>query len=156
MDPEIASILTTAAATLVAAATTDVWQQVRNGFARLLGRGDHGQEMAATRRLDALATAVEQASPDKRAEVRQQLQADWGVRLADLIEDDPAVAYSLRSLVDQVRAQLPAPQQQWVQNITASAAGATAQGVMFGGSIINHADPSASQQDREQEELRQA
>jgi len=140
---------------LVAAAATDVWQQVRNGFARLLGRGDHGQEMTATRRLDALATAVEQASPDKRAEVRQQLQADWRVRLADLIEDDPAVAHSLRSLVDQVRAQLPAPQQQWVQNITASAAGATAQGVMIG-NIFNQPGPSASHQDREQEEPRQA
>jgi hypothetical protein len=143
----ITSLAATGGATLVAAAATDAWQSARTGFARLFGRGDDGREAAAARRLDALAGEVEQAPPAQRGKVQQRLRDDWRVRLADLIEDDPTVAGALRPLVEQIRALLPVPQQQWVvqQTITASAQGATAQGVI-GGSIINHPTPAAPPQ----------
>lgn len=134
----ITSLAAAGGATLVAAAATDAWQQARAGFTRLLGGGDRDREVAAGRRLDALAREVEQAPP----EALQRLRDDWRTRLADLIEDDPAAADALRPLVDQIRTMLPEARQQWVvrQTIAASAPGATAQGVV-GGNIINHPTP---------------
>ena len=147
MDPEILSLLNTGAATLVAAAATDAWQQARKGFARLLGRGDQGRERATERRLDALAAAVQQASPEGRAEVCRQLQAAWQVRLGDLIEDDPNIAPSLQDLIERVRTELPIRQQAWVQNVTASGQG-SAYGVMgHGGSIHIHPGPITQPQE---------
>jgi hypothetical protein len=143
----ITSLAATGGATLVAAAATDAWQHAKAGFARLFGRGDRAREVAAARRLDTLASEVEQVPPAQRAELLQRLRDDWRVRLADLIEDDPTIAEALRPLVEQIRALLPAPQQQWVvqQTVTASAQGATAQGVV-GGSIINHPTPAVPPQ----------
>lgn len=135
------------AAVLVQAAATDVWQVARAGFVRLFGRGDRARKAVAERRLDALAAEVEKAPPAQRDEVRQRLLPTWQTRLTDLLEDDPATADALRVLCDQLRARLPAPQQQWVQSITASAPGATAQGVMFG-NIINHPHPPTKPDDR--------
>lgn len=133
----LAQLGTTGALVLVQAAATDVWQLARTGFARLLGRGDRAREAVAERRLDALAAEVEQALPAQRDEVRRRLLPAWQTRLADLVEEDPAAADALQVLRDELLTRLPTPQQQWVQNITASAVGATAQGVMFG-NIINH------------------
>ncbi|MCW3819718.1 hypothetical protein ONA91_35305 [Micromonospora sp. DR5-3] len=134
----------TGAAALVQAAATEVWQLARSGFTRLFGGGDREREAVAERRLDALAAEVEQAPSSQRDQVRQRLLPAWQTRLADLIEEDPAAADALQALRNEVLARLPAPQQQWVQNITASASGATAQGVMFG-NIINHPNPPAEE-----------
>ncbi|MEU8263212.1 hypothetical protein AB0C02_21595 [Micromonospora sp. NPDC048999] len=140
----LAQLGMTGAAVLVQAAATDAWQVARSGFVRLFGRGDREREAVAGRRLDALAAEVEQATLAQREEVRQRLLPAWQTRLADLIEDDPATADALQSLRDELLARLPAPQQQWVQNITASAPGATAQGVMFG-NIITHPAPATGE-----------
>lgn len=136
-------LATAAAAALVQAAATDTWRVARTGFVRLLGRGDRQREALTERRLDALATSVEQEPAAQRDEVRRRLLPAWQTRLADLIEEDPAVADALRKLRDELLARLPTPQQQWIQNITASASGATAQGAMFG-NIINHPGPPAA------------
>jgi hypothetical protein len=138
----------TGAATLVQAAATEAWELARSGFARLLGRGDQEREAIVARRLDALASEVEQSPIEQRDELRQRLLPAWQTRLADLIEENPAAADALRNLRDELLTRLPASQQQWVQNITASAPGATAQGVMFG-NIVNHpalpaTDPAGS------------
>ncbi|MFI7026937.1 hypothetical protein ACIBMZ_29915 [Micromonospora sp. NPDC049900] len=135
----LAQLGTTGALVLVQAAATDVWQLARAGFTRLLGRGDRKGEAVAERRLDALAAEVEQAPPAERDEVRRRLLSAWQTRLVDLIEEDPSAAEALQVLRDELLARLPAPQQQWVQNITASAPHATAQGVTFG-NIINHSN----------------
>ena len=133
------------ATTLVGAAATDVWQQARAGFARLFGRGDAQREALAASRLDALAVAVEQAGgPGTELDaVRQRQQAVWETRLGDLLEEDPEVAQALRRLCAELLPQLPAAQQQWLQHITASAPGASAQGVMFG-NLINHPAPPST------------
>ncbi|GGM46734.1 hypothetical protein ACFFX1_18840 [Dactylosporangium sucinum] len=136
----LAQVGMTGAAALVQAVATDGWQLARDGFARLLGRGDPGREGLAGQRLDALAAEVEQAPADQRDEVRRRLLPAWQTRLTDLVEEDPALAEALVALRDEVLERLPAAQQQWVQHITASAPGATAQGVMFG-NIINHPGP---------------
>jgi hypothetical protein len=141
-------LATSGATTLVGAAATDVWQQARKGFARLLGRSDSGQEELAAKRLDALTAAVEQADVSERDMVRRLLLPAWQTELRDLLKEDPTTANTLRGLRDELQALLPTAQQQWVQHINASAPGAKAQGVMFG-NIINHdphlpsaADPS--------------
>lgn len=133
-------LATSGATTLIGAAATDVWQQAREGFARLFARGDEEKETLAVRRLDALAAAVEQAPASDPEDVRQKLLTQWQTRLIDLIEEQPDTAEALRSLRDDLQAKLPPAQQQWVQNVTATATGAVAQGVMFG-NIINHPAP---------------
>ncbi|TDB81056.1 hypothetical protein [Micromonospora sp. KC721] len=148
MDTDwLVQLATSGATTLVGAAATDAWQQARLGFARLLGRGDAGRQELVTARLDRLASAVEQADAAERDLVRQQLLPAWQARLADLLEEDPAAAATLSGLRDELQSQLPAVQRQWVQHITASAAGATAQGVMFG-NIINQPAPPAADRPR--------
>jgi hypothetical protein len=54
-----------------------------------------------------------------------------------LLEEFPDTREELSAWAEQVRAQLPAAQASWVQNITATASGATAQGAMFG-NVINY------------------
>lgn len=139
----VMQLVTSAATTLVGAVATDAWQAARAGFARLLGRGDQAAEASAARRLDELEGDVVAVDLEQRAQVRQQLVSDWRVRLRDLLQDHPELAEPLRELRDEVQVQLPPVQQQWVQNITASAPGATAQGAMFG-SVINHAAPATA------------
>ncbi|WP_433357930.1 hypothetical protein ACQPYV_12735 [Micromonospora saelicesensis] len=136
----LAGLGASAAAVLVQAAATDVWQGARSGFARLLGRGDPRRETAAVWRLDALAAEVEQAPPAQRDQVRARLLPAWQTRLSDLVEEDPVTADGVRDLRDELVTRLPTAQQQWIQHITATASGATAQGVMFG-SIVNHPTP---------------
>jgi hypothetical protein len=145
MDADwLLQLATSGATTLVAAAATDMWQEARSGFARLFGRGDIKNEALAAGRLDALTTAVEKADVSERDAVRQRLLPAWQTRLTDLLEEDPGTANTLRRLQDELQAGLPVAQQLWVQSITASAAGATAQGVMFGNIINRPAPPPAS------------
>jgi hypothetical protein len=94
--------------TVVAAATTDAWEACRRGFARLLGCGDARKTELAEQRLadtHAQLTTAEDAALE-RARVAQEAQ--WTTRLTDLLEEDPGVEAELRSLVEEIRAQLPA------------------------------------------------
>ncbi|MEU5554131.1 hypothetical protein ABZ738_30595 [Micromonospora sp. NPDC047793] len=100
-------------------------------------RGDQRREAIVAGRLDALQSEVQAATPDQREQARQRLLPGWQIRLADLLEENPDLAEAIQQLRDELRPQLPVVQQQWVQNVTATAGGATAQGAMFG-NIINH------------------
>jgi hypothetical protein len=80
---------------------------------------------------------IEAASPAERDEVRARLLPAWQVWLADLLEEFPEAHEELAAWAERVRAQLPAAHASWVQNITATASGATAQGAMFG-NVINY------------------
>ncbi|MFG1954432.1 hypothetical protein [Micromonospora sp. NPDC048830] len=140
MDPtNRQQLATTAASVLVSAPATAVWPDARGGFVRLLGTGDRDREMVAGR-LDRLAAEIEQAPPAERETVRWRSLPGWQARLLDFLEANEAAASPLGKLRDEIRSRLPTPQQQWVQNITASASGATAQGAMFG-NVINHYGP---------------
>src|SRR5262249_20310664 len=94
--------------TVVTAATTDAWEACRQGFARLLGRGDSRKEQLAEQRLEETReqlTAAEGADLDR---IRAAQAAEWQTRLADLLEEDPDVEAELRALVEQIRGQLAA------------------------------------------------
>jgi hypothetical protein len=89
--------------TVVAAATTDVWEAARHKFARLLGRGDPKQEQLEETR--------KQLTGPEGADLEQAraVQADrWAGRLADLLEENPGVEAELRALVEEIQAVLPA------------------------------------------------
>jgi hypothetical protein len=94
--------------TVVAAATTDVWEACRRGFARLLGRGDPQRTMVAERRLAETHEQLTGASDTDLESARSALQTQWATRLADLLEEDPAVEADLRALVQEIQASLPA------------------------------------------------
>ncbi|MEO3927400.1 hypothetical protein ABGB07_26540 [Micromonosporaceae bacterium B7E4] len=80
--------------------------------------------------------------------MRERLLVAWQARLVDLMEEDPTAAEAVRLLSGELQAKLPAARQQWIQNVTAAAPGATAQGVMFG-NIVNHPAPGEPPRERE-------
>jgi hypothetical protein len=94
--------------TVVAAAMADVWDRAKQGFGRLLGRGDKKRAEIVEGRLDDLRTQLESASSEEAGEVRTRLEAVWYARIADLLEEHPELAAELRTLVNEVRAALPA------------------------------------------------
>jgi hypothetical protein len=103
---ELAALAVLAGNTVVTAATTDVWEAAKRGFARLLGRGDPDRTKAAERRLAETREQLAVADTDL-ASARSALQAQWATRLADLLEEDPGAESNLRALIEEVRAALP-------------------------------------------------
>ncbi|WP_405793711.1 hypothetical protein [Streptomyces sp. NBC_01506] len=121
------------AGALAAAMATDAWQGARAGAVRLFRRrGDDGQA-ALEGQLDRQAALVQEA--DDADEARQLVQGQWQLEFAQLLREHPEAAAELNSLVEGIRSELPEPQQNWVQNITARDH-ATAYGVQGGN--VNH------------------
>jgi hypothetical protein len=95
--------------TVAAAAITDVWEAVRGRFARLLGRGDTRRTEVADRWLAQTREQLTTAAPGKDLDQARAAHADrWTGRFADLLDEDPALEAELRSLIEEVAAQLPA------------------------------------------------
>jgi len=104
----LAALAALAGNTVVTAATTDAWEAARRGFARLLGRGDPKQEQLAEGRLAETREQLAAAQGRDLEQSRAALAERWAVRLADLLEEDPGAEASLRALVQQIQAALPA------------------------------------------------
>ena len=94
--------------TVAAAAVTDVWESVRGRFASLIGRGDKPKTEAAERWLGQTREQLTAAGPGELEQARQAAAERWAGRFADLLDEDPAIEADLRSLVDEVAAELPA------------------------------------------------
>ena len=105
---ELAALAVLAGNTVVTAATTDVWEAAKRGFARLLGRGDPDRTKVAERRLAETHEQLRVAAGADLEPVRSALQAQWVTRLVDLLEEDPGVEDDLRALVQEIQAELPA------------------------------------------------
>jgi hypothetical protein len=94
--------------TVAAAAITDVWEAVRGPFARLLGRGDARKAEVAERWLAQTREQLAAAAPGVDLESVREAQAQrWVGRFADLLDEDPSAEAELRTLVEEVAAQLP-------------------------------------------------
>lgn len=104
----LVALATLAGNTVVTAAMTDAWESARKGFARLLGRGDSARTKLAEERLAETHNQLAQAAGAALAQTRAALAAQWVTRMADLLEEDPGVEVDLRTLVQQVQAQMPA------------------------------------------------
>ncbi|EPJ40265.1 hypothetical protein STAFG_2696 [Streptomyces afghaniensis 772] len=133
MDPEaLNDLVQTGSAAIVAAMVTDAWQTARVRTVRLFQRGGRDpQEIEA--QLD---RSVARVTREGTEAAREGQVTRWRDDLEDLLSEYPDAADDLRALVREVKARLPQVQQQWVQNITASAPGSIAQGAY--GNIINH------------------
>lgn len=107
----------TGATTVVAAMATDAWETTRTGMAVLFRRGDQGQQPSIEAQLEDSATLVAQAQDPERA--RQALIMVWQLRMEALLSRHPDATDDLRTLVDEVREELPRGWQQWVQTNTA-------------------------------------
>jgi hypothetical protein len=94
--------------TVVAAATTDVWEAARRKFARLLGCGNPKKEQLAEQRLEETRQQLEGVTGRELEQAQADLGRAWQVRLADLLEEDPGIEAELRAVVEEIRAQLPA------------------------------------------------
>ncbi|CAM5246154.1 hypothetical protein ACTFBT_38550 [Streptomyces microflavus] len=96
---------------VVQAAGTDAWNGIRDGFARLFGRGEPGREQAELERLDQTRSALEAAGEGaQRVQIAQV--ARWQTRLETLLEELPAaeqqlVVAELQALVAQAEAARP-------------------------------------------------
>ena len=101
------ALIALAGNTVVAAATTDAWEACRRGFARLLGRGDAKKAELAEQRLAETHKQLTTAAGADLERARAAQEAQWTTRLTDLLEEDPGVEAALRSLVEEIRAQLP-------------------------------------------------
>ena len=97
-----------AGSTVVTAAVTDAWESARQGFARLLGRGDPGKTKLAEERLAETHDQLADASGADLEETRAALEAQWVTRMRDLLEEEPGAEADLRALVEEIRARLPA------------------------------------------------
>jgi hypothetical protein len=94
--------------TVVTAAVTDAWESARQGFARLLGRGDPAKTKLAGERLAETRDRLTQAAGEDAEQARAALEAQWVTRMRDLLEEDPGAEADLRALVQEIQALLPA------------------------------------------------
>ncbi len=121
---EALSVLASAGGTaMVGAMATDAWHTARTRFVRLLGQGEQALERVESERLDRAAADTIHLPDEDRGAALQSLQRRWTSQLELLLEEHPAAADELRSLVEELAARQPQPQQTWVQNNVAHAGG---------------------------------
>ena len=94
--------------TVAAAAITDMWEAVRDRFARLLGRGDARKTEVAEQWLAQTRQQLAAAAGSGLEQAREAQAERWAGRFADLLDEYPSVEAELRTLVDEVAARLPA------------------------------------------------
>ncbi|MDH6523104.1 hypothetical protein M2163_000390 [Streptomyces sp. SAI-135] len=121
MDPALLALASAGGAALVQAMATDAWTAVRDGAARVLGRGDADRESRALERLDLSHNLVSQSDLEGEAPVRAAESARWSERLEVLLDEHPDQVEEVRSLVVLMRDALgePLPGSGLTQHISA-------------------------------------
>ncbi|MER5199831.1 hypothetical protein AB0E04_47755 [Streptomyces sp. NPDC048251] len=102
----VAALAAAGGMAVVQAAGTDVWTSVRQAVARMLGRGDAGQEAAELTRLDQMQAVL--AAGEDVAGQRARWEAVWQTRLEVLLEaldaqGRAAVAAQLAAVIAQAQ-----------------------------------------------------
>lgn len=133
---EWAALAEAGVSALLKAAATDAWESVRTGFARPFERRDRRSGELIRGRLDDVAATLEKTECADRDRVNRDLLSAWRTRLSDLLEEYPAAASDLRTLVEEVRATVTDARQARVQSVCAHA-GATAFEVMGGNQFVH-------------------
>jgi hypothetical protein len=108
MVAELVQLAQLAGQTVVAAASTDAWGRAKEGFARLLGRGDLARTRGAADRLEGMRGQLAGVSGAELEGARAEQVVRWQARLEDLLEEYPGLVAELRVLVNEIRAELPA------------------------------------------------
>jgi DNA-binding SARP family transcriptional activator len=96
----LAGLAISASSQLVTAMVADGWLEVRTRVARLLGRGDPGEEARQEARLERAREEVIGGSGQEIDQVRERQTAAWRTRFEDLLEVEPEAAARLRELVE--------------------------------------------------------
>jgi hypothetical protein len=137
MDP----LVLAAASAVVTAMATDAWQQARAAVVELWRRSRPEHVGAIETDLDDTRAEVVAARTAGDRAAEGGLVGDWQRKLRRLVDANPGLGIELRRVLDEeLTPMLSAGERarlQNIQNITASASGATAQGAMFG-NIINY------------------
>lgn len=134
MDPAIlmSAVSTTAATTLVAAMSTDVWQSVRDVIARAFG-GDEGSTLIQD--LDGSVRELEAASEQDVSAVEVRLVADVTDRLQMMMDGSSEaigrLAQVVAEIITQIADNIPAPKSAQTQH--AIARDSAQQAVQFSG-----------------------
>ncbi|WP_155127414.1 hypothetical protein [[Actinomadura] parvosata] len=79
--------------------TTDAWTSAKQGFARLLGRGQPERQGVAVQRLERSRQELAGRTGAELERARAEQETAWRLRLSDLLEDEPAAEAELRALV---------------------------------------------------------
>ncbi|SRR6266536_87202 len=123
-----------AASMVVTAMATDGWQQARAAVVELWRRSRPDHAPAIETDLDDTHAEVVAARTAGDRAAEEGLVADW--QRKRLLDADPDLGIELRRVLkEELAPLLPAGEQTRLQNITASAPGATAQGATFGNAI---------------------
>lgn len=125
---------------LAGAVATDAWNAARGGLSKLFGRGGDRRAELAGRWADETAAAIEVA--DDRPAALEREARTWQQRFADLLEEFPEAAEDLRKWAEQVRSELPAAQQSFVNNFLARD-NSTQYNAPGGNMTIHHHHPGA-------------
>ncbi|MER7463995.1 hypothetical protein [Streptomyces sp. NPDC097981] len=97
MDDELTALAEAAAAVLVSAMATDLWQGARSSVLGLFRRAGRRRRVAVEGLLDRNAALVrESADPD---EARRALLGSWALELAAMLREDPSCLEPLTRLV---------------------------------------------------------
>lgn len=94
MEPELMTLASSGAATLVGLMVSDSWERIKEAVARLLAR--RGGMEKALRDLDA--SRADLLAGDESAAIG--IESEWRARLCRLIETDPDFADDLRHLLN--------------------------------------------------------
>jgi hypothetical protein len=101
MEEDAIRILATAAAGVIMRAMgTAAWRATRDRWARLLGRGDGGSEVAVAQQLDESAGAVLTTDPDENPSRLETVATDLQDLLGARLREDPALVEAVQSLLD--------------------------------------------------------
>ncbi|MCA2225141.1 hypothetical protein [Nonomuraea aurantiaca] len=143
LSEALAALAAAGGTALVSAMSTDAWTAAKQGFARLLGRGEPEQQDVVEQRLERSRRELAGKSDAALERARADQEAAWRLRLSDLLEDDPAVEADLRALVTALGARAPGSSGQVRQQVLGfdhaqqAVQGHGVQNVSFGGGEEN-------------------
>ncbi|MFI7492948.1 hypothetical protein ACIBXA_31705 [Micromonospora echinaurantiaca] len=129
-----------AGSALAGAVATDAWNAARGGLSKLFGRGGERRAELAGRWADETAAAVDVA--DDRSTALEREARTWQQRFSDLLEEFPEAAEDLREWATQVRSELPAAQQSFMNTFLAQH-NSTQYNAPGGNMTIHHHHPGA-------------
>ncbi|HEV2370994.1 MAG TPA: hypothetical protein VGS19_02395 [Streptosporangiaceae bacterium] len=103
MDPELAALTSTAAATLVQLMTTDGWERAKASVGGLWRRAHPGRALAVE--ADLAAARQEALSARQRGDEQAELDlvGEWRSRLRRLVAANPELERELRQVVNELQ-----------------------------------------------------
>jgi hypothetical protein len=107
---ELEALAQAAAQTLVAAATTDVWQKTKHLIGRLLGCGIPADTVEAQERLEATRLALATVPTEHLAQANQAQAVAWQALIMDFLASQQERAEELKTIIASIRSELPTSQ----------------------------------------------